>query len=217
MERRAATARWISEFPVESEVLLGRLDAVDFVTGASRWAPSELDEALGTAKKHSTFRPLEPDALVVCDLHDVSSTTSEAILGAIQRSPRARGHALVFVTEGPSAHLLSAATSCRASVFAGDTTDAMRVLLGPRLIAPRDPLDAALDEATQRYRWSAQQRAIVRLCAEGVAVKCVGERLGVSYETVKTQIARLRKKARASDTDSLVMAILHDAIQQRAR
>ena len=151
------------------------------------------------------------------DLHDVSSTTSEAILGAIQRSPRERAHALVFVSEAPSSDLLAAAISWRVCLFVGGAAEGVRALLGPRLPAPRDALDAALDEATQRYRWSAQQRSIVRLCAEGVPVKCVGERLGVSYETVKTQIARLRKKARASDTDSLVMAILHDAIQQRAR
>ncbi|MBL8678624.1 MAG: hypothetical protein JNK05_05640 [Myxococcales bacterium] len=91
----------------------------------------------------------------------------------------------------------------------------MQTLVVPRLRSTRDPLAAAVDRAAQQYRWSQQQRDIVRLCVEGVPLKCVGDRLEVSTETVKTQLRRLRTKARAPDTESLVMQILHDAISGR--
>jgi DNA-binding CsgD family transcriptional regulator len=70
------------------------------------------------------------------------------------------------------------------------------------------PFISAIDAFALRYRLSSREREILRLVADGVHPKAVGDLIGCGYNSVRTHLHRTYKKVGCSGTRELLARVL---------
>ncbi len=209
-EQRRWLCQGISPFDSASEAIFDDDDAVEITRTLWQLTESRLREIIQREKNRSS----SPDEVltVVIDCWAASESQIGVLAAILASEAPSNTSSLCIVSERWTEALGALAYSQRAAVVVAAPAAVARAL---GWLREASAVQRAVERMGARYQWSPQQRAIVRLRAEGVPLKCVGERLGVSHETVRTQLSRLRQKCEHKDTESLVLEVLHDAIKRR--
>jgi two-component system nitrate/nitrite response regulator NarL len=98
---------------------------------------------------------------------------------------------------------------------AGEVRTAIRaVAAGKDWVSPRLAYIFATDDAPDRPTLSAQETRVLQLYATGMPMKSVARRMGISEETAKQYVGRVREKyARANRAAPTKMDLYHRAVE----
>jgi DNA-binding NarL/FixJ family response regulator len=172
-------------------------------------------EVVATARSvaEATAMPklLAPDVAVL-DFHLDDGTGRDAAVQLRDLFPNVR---FVFLSRDGSDDARLAAIEVGASAYllksgpASEVIDAVRrVAAGQTLITPRTIatlVSNGRDRAHVRGSLSPRELEVLQLLADGVATRVIGQRLGISYSTVRTHVRSISVKL---GTSTMVNAVL---------
>ncbi len=183
-------------------------------TAFSRFGPVRIAEDLATARRDLAAR----DALgIVID----ESEPTEVVLRFLAE---ARGgepcrHALVVVSDAPDPELLNGAFEIGASVVHAPLRDGVvlafaRAVTSAIACASTDGagLRATIDAHAWRWRLSPRETELLAHAVQGTSREQILAVMGVSENTLKTQIRALLRKADSNNLDELVGDVLRAAL-----
>lgn len=154
---------------------------------------------------------LDPD-IVVMDYHLDDGTGRDAAIAMREVYPRAR---FVFLSRDDSDDARLAAVEAGASAYLHKSSPGSEVIstirkvaqgmsmISPTMVARL--VSRGRDRAHVRESLSPREREVLQLMADGVPTRQIGQRLGISYSTVRTHVRSISAKLGAR---SMVKAVV---------
>jgi DNA-binding NarL/FixJ family response regulator len=172
-------------------------------------------EVVGTAASVAEAAALPPALspdVVVMDFHLDDGTGRDAALAMREPFPNAR---FVFLSRDDSDDARLAAIEAGASAYLHKSNPAAEVIAAIRKVAEGASLitpamiarlvSQGKDRGHMRESLSPREREVLRLMADGIGSRQIGQRLGISYATVRTHVRSIGSKL---GTKSMVKAVV---------
>ena len=175
-------------------------------------------EAADAAEALARFRTLRPD-IVLMDLQLQDVSGHDAIAAIVELDPQSRVIVLTAFAGDLRARRAFAA-GARAYLLKNrvqtDLADTIRAVMdGVRVIDPEVRRDLVARSGDEDL--TPREREVLRLVADGLANRAIGERLAISEGTVKNHVKRILAKLGATDrTHAVVIGIARGIIEVRA-